>query len=208
MGRVLVRGGWAVAIAMVVASVCSGCASTVTTPVRASDAVVRVPVGRYDEAFAAAREELLAWRFPLERVDLEQGVISTGEKRTSGLLSPWDPEQTGATMADDFANHHVRRARVRFTPSRAEARAQGEGASPEAGTEVGTLRCDVEVFVYRLHTPDLRVPERAVGLSTQAFDPVAARRGVAGRYEAPLSRDDATAARIAATIRARMAGGG
>lgn len=167
------------------ASVLCGCSSGGTTQ------EVTFGPGAYDAAFDAARDELRHERFPLERVDLENGVITTAPKPTQGLLSPWDGEQTSLQdEVEDFIAEQTRRVRITFDTSAAD----------------GSGTATVEAAVYRRQIAGIRPNTRAVLLTGGAFNPDLAARGVGGVYEVPVRRDDALAKRLARDIQKRIDG--
>lgn len=144
-----------------------------------------VAPGGYDTAFNAARDVLRDHRFKLARVDADQGVISTSEKPSAGLATPWDLDQSGVVQEfDDFLNQQRRGVRVTFDPP-----------GPD-GSRTGR----VWVTTYRMQTPGLRVPARAPTLATTTQDPARTAQGVGGRYEIPVVRDEALEKRLAAQI--------
>lgn len=105
-------------------------------------------------AFDAARETLMEYRFALDRVDARRGVITTRPKRTAGLASPWDREQSGMDQEwEDLLNEQRRVVRVDFEQS------------PEGDGFVGF---SVRVEVLRTHRPNWRVQTESVRLSTHA----------------------------------------
>ena len=57
---------------------------------------MRVEPGQYAVAFDTARDVLRDNLFTLDRVDGRAGVITTQAKRSAGLASPWDGEQSTA----------------------------------------------------------------------------------------------------------------
>lgn len=162
--------------------VLSGCASAPSgTPAGAE-----LGAAAYPAVFDAARETLAEFRFTLDRVDAARGVITTEPKRTAGLLTPWDAEQSSAgTMSADLMNQHERVVRVTFDP-------------PEAPTRVW-----VEVVVHRVHRPNWRVETDSIRHSTHARDPLGIRAGQPPEFREPVSEDRALAARLLARIRER-----
>jgi hypothetical protein len=175
-------------ILLVLACLLGGCASG-TSP------QFSVPEGQYAKAFDVTRDLLREYRFVLERVDSEAGVITTAPKFTAGIVTPWDKEQTSLSQEfEDLFNQDERRVRVTFE-------AQPEGDLANATDVVGR----VEVTIYRLETSGVRSPAKTVALTTLTTDPVAVQMGVSGQYEVPLTQDSRLAARLADQIGRRLA---
>lgn len=121
-------------------------------------------------AFDAVRETLIDYRFALERVDAWRGVITTRPKRTAGLASPWDREQSGLDQEwEDLLNEQRRVVRVEFTRD-------------EATSSFTALTVRVELV--RSHRPGWRLESESVRLSTHART-----RDDEGRLE-PVSFDE------------------
>lgn len=138
-----------------------------------------VPPETYPDLFDAARETLAEHRFTLDRVDAARGVITTAPKRTTGLASLWDREQTTlAQNFEDLAHQHERVARVTFEPA-------------DNPTRVG-----VEVVVQRVRRPHWRIETDAIRFSGYATDPIARRAGVPPEFREPIAEDRALAARL------------
>lgn len=177
----------------VLAAAGGGCAST------QGPASVEIEAGQFGEAFVAARETLRELRFPLERVDAAEGVITTSAKASSGLATPWDREQSSLSQeVEDLLNHQSRRVRITFVP-REEAGATAEDRW------AGAVRAQVDASVYRTQTGGLRVPSRSVGDAAFTADLRLRSTGQSGAYEVAVSRDERLSARIARAIEARLA---
>jgi hypothetical protein len=140
----------------------------------------------YPHIFNAAREILAEYRFTIDRVDAARGVITTHPKRTAGLATPWDREQSGLRQEiEDLAHQQERTARVTFEP-------------PEAPTRV-----IVQIVLGRVHRPNWRIETDAIRQSTHARDPIAIRAGQPPEFREPVAEDRALAQRIMADIHAR-----
>lgn len=153
-----------------------------------------ISAGGYAAAFDAAREVLRDSRFVLDRVDADEGVITTQPKQTSGLATPWDSEQTSLSQElEDTVHAQQRRVRVTFLP-------MGEGG-------LGVAECTgrVEVVLERVQFVGWQPSSKAILQSGFTTDPVAQASGRDARYEVPIARDDALAARIAERVRRRLA---
>lgn len=143
----------------------------------------------YERVFDAAREVLGRHRFALNRVDAARGVITTYPKRTAGLGSPWDREQSSFGQEwEDLVNQQQRVVRVGF----------------ERDEQGGLVRTTVEVDLLRTHRPYWRVEPESVRLSTHA----GARNLQGGReaasFEEVIGLDTALAGRLAQAIERRL----
>lgn len=155
--------------------------------------LIAIEDASYDEVFAATREVLSGFRFGINRVDASRGVITTFPKRTAGLASIWDREQsTLGQEVEDLTNQQERVIRVVFEPR-------------DEGVEVGaSVQGRVEVTVLRVHRPHWRVESESIRFSTHARS-----RDVDGRVEArefrePIGQDVALAKRVASEIARRF----
>lgn len=141
----------------------------------------------YPDLFNAACEVLADYRFTIDRVDAARGVITTYPKRTAGLATPWDREQSSlAQEFEDLAHQQERSARVTFEP-------------PEAPTRV-----TVQIILDRVHRPNWRVETDALRQSTHARDPIGIRAGQHPEFREPVAEDRALAERIMADIQSRV----
>jgi hypothetical protein len=153
MSRVVFVGLIAGAIQM------AGCVSQPARSDGVSDQAVLV--SQFDathsrQAFDAARETLMDFRFALDRVDARRGVITTHPKRTAGLATPWDREQSGLDQEwEDLLNEQRRVVRIEFEP-----------AGEQVAGQVQTMR--VQVQVVRTHRPNWRIETESVRLSNHA----------------------------------------
>lgn len=177
------------------AALSGGCAAG---PV--GDATLAVPAERYAAAFDAAREVLRDARFDLDRVDARAGVITTQPKKSIGLLSPWDTEQSTVRQeADDLFNRQRRAVRVTFEPP---------DGPPPAGTDLLTSDAAefimrVSVVVEREHQPGWRLESTSVRLNTRSTDLALAERGLTPWYTVAVAQDPAFASRLTEEIRRR-----
>ncbi len=104
--------------------------------------------------FDAVRETLVDYRFALDRVDALRGVITTRPKRTVGLASPWDREQSGLDQEwEDLLNEQRRVVRVAFDRER-------------DASDYSSLTVSVELV--RSHRPGWRLESESIRLSTHA----------------------------------------
>lgn len=169
--------------------------------------------GDYARAFDASVETLREYRFAVDRVDAAAGVVTTAPKTTSGLATPWDLEQSTLTQeVEDLVAFHSRRVRITF--ERPAPVASGPARGPEgvdaqplsaaefgAGPAVGR----VEAVVDRKYVRGWRVSPAAILQSDFTTDTQAGRLGQSQSFDAPLTRDERLAARIASRIRERLA---
>jgi len=156
---------------------------------------VDIPAGMYTRAFEATRQTLRDHRFILERVDAQAGVVTTRAKSTAGLATPWDTEQSSLTQEfEDLVNDQRRRVRVTFTPDPAQE------TNAESWQE-GPVVAEVDVSVYRVQSPGLRLPPRALSQGSVTEDPALKQRWVTYGMETPVARDSRLAARLAEQIR-------
>lgn len=152
------------------------------------EATVAFGGATYPAVFNAARDALTDLRFTPDRVDAARGVITTLPKRTAGLGSPWDQEQSSlGDEGRDLLHQHERVVTVLFEPE----------AAPES--------VSVEVTIYRVRRPNWRIEPDAIRRSSHAVNPIARRAGDEPEYREAISADPALAARIASDI-ARRAG--
>jgi hypothetical protein len=151
-------------------------------------AVLEIRPGMQADAFDAAREALMSYRFAIDRVDARRGVLTTHPKRTAGLLSPWDREQSSVGQEwEDLINEQQRVVRVEFDQD-------------DAG--VHTARVSVEVL--RTHRPNWRVQSESVRLSTHARQRNAEGVLEPATWSEVVGLDAALARRIADSIGQRL----
>lgn len=184
------------ALCAVIATFFAGCSQP---RVRTS---FEVPRDRADATFDAAIAVLREQRLTPERIDAQQGIITTAQKRTAGLASLWDPEQSSlADEVEDTLHFQTRWVRIQLakasTPENLtdESRMLFEANAP--------VTCEVEAFITRRQAPLVRPQTRVLGLTNQAFDPALAQRGMQGTYSVALATDDEYAAWLAGLIRSR-----
>lgn len=154
--------------------------------------------GEYPRAFEAAKDELRAAGFELERVDARAGVITTRPSASAGLFTPWvSDEQTIGAEWDGAANAERRVVTVRFFPG---ALQDGSGDLRDAEA---SLQGEVEVEVRRLYRPG-RTPESAsVRLTTQFRDPAWQAAGLQPDVTPKYGEDPDLAAALAGRIARR-----
>ncbi len=176
-------------IAFLAACMLGGCSSS------SSVQTFEVPAGLYAAAFDASRDVLRDRRFVLDRVDAGEGVVTSLPKPTSGLATPWDADQsTLADEVEDLVHAQQRRVRISFVSQAGE------------GTDFSNTACvgRVDVVLERMYLVGWQPSGKAILHSGFATDPIAQADGRSARYEVPIARDDALAARIARDIRDRL----
>lgn len=192
-------------------TVMNGCASSTRTDraLEGDDSAVSGSVvgdvvvfegGSYQEVFDAAREVIRGYRFAINRVDASRGVITTQPKRTLGLGSVWDREQsTLGQELEDFANEHKRTVRVQF-----ERTASGDSSMQADGAGEGVVRATIEVMVHRVHRPHMRIETESIRLSSQARSRDSSGRVEPVSFSEPLGHDLAFARRLAREIQDKL----
>lgn len=161
-----------------------------------------VSAGSYDSAIDASRAVLADYGFELDRVDAAGGVVTSQDKRTAGLVTPWDGEQSTARQEwEDFINRQSRQVRVVFEPADGGDATRGDLRDADA-LGVG-IEGRVEVVIYRYNRAHRRLQTEAVNLSSYAGDPLMQRRH-GTRYEVARERDGLLERRIASSIEQAM----
>lgn len=179
------RRFWVLILACLLpAGLVGGCAAK-------GDGAFAVPAGEYDGAFEATRQVLREQRFVLERVDAEAGVITTREKPSAGLATPWDPQQTTLRQeSQDLFNQQRRAVRVTFAPAQSEANQERAAR--------------VEVTIFRVHQPGMRLSPKSWQLAVVSRDPALTEAGLGPGFAVATERDPYLEARLARAIEARM----
>ncbi len=154
----------------------------------------------YKEVFGAARDVLSAYRFGINRVDAARGVITTFPKRTAGLATLWDREQSSLDQElEDFANQQEREVRIVFERINSDMDADGEEAS-----ELSVVRAVVRVDVLRVHRPHRRVETESIRMSTYARSRDGQGRRGAAEFREAIGQDLDLARRVGEEIRGRF----
>lgn len=126
-------------------------------PLAEPEVVLTTDAAASARVFDAARDTLMGYRFALDRVDARRGVITTHPKRTTGLATPWDREQShGHQEWEDLLNEQRRVVRLVF---------ERDGA--EAGAPFARVRIRVEVL--RTNRPNWRIETESPMLSSHAL---------------------------------------
>lgn len=144
----------------------------------------------YAQVFDAAKETLADYRFAINRVDAARGLLTTHPKRTAGLASPWDQEQSSLRQDwEDLVNQQQREVRIEFIDP------------DESG---GVVRLRVRVLVTRAHRPHWRVEPESVRLSTHARSRDVLGYFEPGSFDEQIGHDTALAARLARSVAQRL----
>ncbi|MEQ8770207.1 MAG: hypothetical protein RIB60_06830 [Phycisphaerales bacterium] len=168
-------------------------------------AVIVVLPGEYERAFDATREVLLEHKFALERVDAAGGVITTQNRATAGLATPWDTDQTTFYQEwEDATNQQQRAVRVTFAPEGEDDDAAPDEAFVDRRADDRTLVARIEVDVLRARRPGWRIETEAITRSSRYRDPVTSRRIGGEVFLEPIGQDEFLAGRIAAGVRERL----
>ncbi len=168
------------------------------------------PPGRYAEAFEAARNELRAAGFELDRVDAQSGVITTRARASAGVFTPWiGDESTPEAEFESTLNLQRRHVRIDFEPATIAA-AGGQPPPADTASPVdlraysGPIQARVSVSIERRSRTGLQVSDVSVRLMNQTTDPSpAGPRPAAWRV---VREDEALAGRLAGQIAHALAG--
>lgn len=183
-----------VAMLLLVSAVLAGCvSSSQRAGEAATDGSVTLEIEGQTptQVVDAVRDTLMDYRFGLDRIDAQRGVITTHPKRTAGLASPWDLEQSSIGQEfEDLVNEQRRVVRVEFEPSVDEA------------PTVDSLRVTVELL--RTHRPYWRVQSESIRMSTHARSRDAQGRAEPGHSTEIIGLDGQLAQRIAGAIDERL----
>lgn len=175
---------------------CAGPAPVTDSGVLASETgLVEFNEASYEEAFRAVRGVLGDYRFSINRIDAVRGIITTHPKRTAGLASPWDREQSSMPQEwEDLANQQQRVVRVSF-----------EGSDGHPGETPGeVVRAVVEVQLQRVHRPYWRIETESIPLSTHARARDTLGEQLPATFIEVLGLDTALADRLALAIEERL----
>lgn len=194
--------------ATALALLAAGCASRDPGPVTFS-----VASGRYADAIDAATRVLGDRGYAVERIDARNGVVTSRPKPTTGLLTPFDDDQSGTGDEwQDFVNVQRRTVRIVFeAPGPVEEPGPSAPAAPvepppSIAASEGPWVGRVEVVVERRHRPNRRIEPESIRRSTRFGDPELASRGMTPEYFVAIRQDPALAGRLARAIEDRLAG--
>lgn len=161
----------------------------------------RIPADSYARTFQAAREVLRDYRYTADRVDAQQGVLTSLARSEPGLAKPWEARSGAAAAWEDLANYQQRTIHVAFVQGEASGRAPGTTILPatdpdrDLASEPRDTTMLVRVLVDRFERDGRRVSQDSVRVVRQAIDPVLREKGqwpgylVAGRDDALLAAD-------------------
>ena len=154
------------------------------------------PGERYERVFDAARAELRAAGYTLERVDAARGELLTAPKTVAGFATPLEPESRSLPQLwEDTLNHQPRTVRVRFRDL--------EGNPPPAGAGE-PMRAVVDAVLWRQRSPGWRLETEAIARSRIWLNPDWPQRGIVMGSLTPLRKDDPLARRLTARILERL----
>lgn len=172
------------------ASFITGCGSTTIAR------TFTVPAGQYPTAIEAARDELRAAGYTLERVDAVAGEILTAPKTVAGLATPLAPENRWiAGVAADTLSNRPRTVRVRFRD------AQDIASPPIEGRAVVA---EIDAVIWKKLRPGWRLETETTIRNLYWTDPALSKRGVTGATVVPLKRDNVFATELTKKIAKRM----
>ncbi len=167
----------------------------VSEPIDNARGLVELDGVSYEDAFVAARAVLAEFRFGINRVDAARGVLTSYPKRSAGLASPWDGEQSSIGQEfEDLTNQQERTIRIEFE--------RGEQADGDASA--GRVVARVRVIVNRVHRPNWRVDTQSILLSTHARSRDAMGNLERSEFREPIGQDPALADRLARAIINRL----
>ena len=144
---------------------------------------------RYEQVFLTAKEVLRDHRFAINRVDAARGVLTTYPKKSVGIATPWDREQSSLGQdLEDFANQQDRTVRIDFFHD-------------DTNERVGVR---VVVELHRVHRPNWRVETESIRLSTYARSRDANGLIEPDSFRESIGTDEALARRLGDEIRSRL----
>ncbi|MDP1661294.1 MAG: hypothetical protein Q8L55_05205 [Phycisphaerales bacterium] len=151
-----------------------GCASQDASAL----AGARVPADRYASTFQAARDVLREFRYAEDRIDAQQGVITSMPRSQPGIAKPWEARSGAAAAWEDLVNYQQRTVRISFITGEPGERAPGgrviAATDPDrdlaAQPQETTLL--VRVVVERFERDGRRVSADSVRVGRRAVNPV------------------------------------
>lgn len=168
-------------------------------------AALVIASGEYTRAFAASRDVLRDFGFALERVDAQTGVITTQQRGTGGVVTPWDSMQsTFAQELEDAGQRHRRVARLEFAAMDGSGGiVSGAATPPDLRRYPGPVEVRAWVDVYRWHQTQLQLNTINIRDSSYAIDTDLEARGMTS-YGVAHAQDPALAERIILALRQAM----
>lgn len=159
---------------------------------------------QYQVAIDASRSVLDRYGMSIERVDAAYGVVTSQPKRTAGVVTPWDREQSTARQEwEDFVNRQSRVVRIVIEPEEIESVDPAINDLRDAAEAGVPLVGRVEAVVFRQHRAHKRLQSEAIFLTTFAGDPQMQRRHGTS-YSVAHERDGKLERRLAAAIEQEM----
>ncbi|MDF1808902.1 MAG: hypothetical protein P1U42_04325 [Phycisphaerales bacterium] len=153
----------------------------------------------YDQVFESARDVLVDYRFGINRVDASRGVLTSHPKRSVGVVSPWDREQSTMNQEwEDFANQQERIVRIEFE------RLNVETDISNSLSERESVVVHVAVLVNRVHRPNWRIESESVRLSTHARSRDSGGQLEPRAFRETIGRDVELEVRIMDEIKTRL----
>lgn len=153
---------------------------------------------RYPDIFQATKDTLRDYQFELEQVDARGGVITTWPRQWAGFATPWIPQATDADSAVvGLMQHELRSCRVTFGTAEGPA---DRDSNIDLREVTGPMTATVEVTIYRVQRPGLRIGAPSVRLRSHAIDPQLVEEGRQPQFVSSAGPDNALAARIAQAI--------
>lgn len=177
-------------LALVIAAISLGACSSPR-----ADVAFDFDAADYGTVLSASRDALRDFRFEVDRLDAEAGIITTAPKPSSGLATPWDADQSSLGLeVSDLLNQQQRAVTITFeSPD-----------NPDLRFAQGPISARVDVVIYRVRTSGWRLETESISQSRYSRDPLARSRGAEPRFLQPWKRDDALAQRLSAAIRERI----
>lgn len=195
-----------IAAAIALASlVIGGCASQDASALAGAS----VSADRYASTFQAAREVLREFRYAEERIDAQQGVITSLPRSGPGIAKPWEARSGAAAAWEDLVNYQQRTVRISFVAGAPGERAPGDKviAPTDPDRDLAALPQDttllVRVIVERFERDGRRVGANSVRVERQAVNPAVLERGEWPRVLVQVSDDTVLAADLLHAIVSR-----
>ncbi len=177
-----------------------GCASSRHIDADATTHQQTINANQYQHAFGVVREVISEYRFGINRVDISRGIITTHPKRTSGLATLWDQEQSTLHQElEEFANQHDREVRVVFK-GKPTGEDSGSDQTIALGEGDGEIEMRIEVMVYRTRRPHWRIEPESVRFSTHARSRDSAGRLESSSFREAIGRDTLLEERILQSV--------
>lgn len=164
----------------------------------------------YQQIFVTARDVLRDYRFAINRVDAARGVLTTYPKRSVGVATPWDREQSSIGQdLEDFANQQERTVRIEFAHVNGPVSERVDQVNDQSDDSVGgavfeQTQVRVIVELHRVHRPNWRVETESIRLSTHAKSRDSSGRIEPESFRESIGVDEELGARIRDEILRRV----